>query len=141
MPLLNTTSYSQVVNGAYVIKPETNKLDGIIVATGSEVIVACSIVNDLYSRFNMDFRVVSMPSRELFIRTKSEYQNNVLPKGVKTFVLEAASSYEMLEFATDREYLLNITKFGISSTKSDVDKYVDFDYLSLEERIYRLMKN
>lgn len=139
VPLLSTTSALQVVNGAYIIKKEKNRLDGIIIATGSEVSIAYLIANDFYTRFNIDLRVVSMPCRELFIRTSEDYKNRILKKGVKTFVIEASTAYELLEFASSREYLLNITKFGISANKDDVSKYVGFDFRSLEEKIYKLM--
>lgn len=64
--LLKTTDANKVKYGAYIVKQEQVKLDGIIIATGSEVQTACHLSNELFKQDNLDLRVVSMPSMELF---------------------------------------------------------------------------
>ena len=59
--------------GAYTVSPESNRLDGILLAAGSEVglaIEAQQVLKDM----GKDVRVVSMPSHYLF-----EKQDKGLP--------------------------------------------------------------
>ncbi len=53
-------------------------LDGIIIATGSEVELAMEAQKALFEQGN-DVRVVSMPSMELFDQQDDAYKEKVLP--------------------------------------------------------------
>ena len=62
------------LKGAYIAKKETDDLDLIIIATGSEVQHALKAAEDLPGA-----RVVSMPCMEVFERQSDEYKESVLP--------------------------------------------------------------
>ena len=64
--LLPETNSQNVKYGAYIVRNEKEKLDGVIIATGSEVATAYYIANELYDTKKLDIRVVSMPCMELF---------------------------------------------------------------------------
>ena len=96
--LLKTTDANKVKYGAYIVKQEQVKLDGIIIATGSEVQTACHLSNELFKQDNLDLRVVSMPSMELFLKQTIEYQNQIIPKNYKRIVIEAGSSFGWYQF-------------------------------------------
>ena len=124
------TKGKYVKYGAYIVKKEKTRLDLIIIATGSEVELALKLADDL-NTLGLDIRVVSMPSVELFLRQKSTYESQLLPKNVLTFTIEAGSTLLWHRFATDKDCALGIDTFGASGKTEDVLKFVGFDYNSL----------
>lgn len=139
LPFLPSTSANNVKAGAYIIRKEQNMPSGIIIATGSEVNVAYNIAEALFKENGLDIRVVSMPSMELFLEQSKEYKQALLPKGSKTIVLEAGSSFGWHQFVYDPKYLITIDQFGVSGTKEEVLKQVNFDYESLKKHILELL--
>lgn len=140
VPLLETSDPKKVMNGAYIVEMERGPLDGIIIATGTEVHNAIHIARDLYNEEKINIRVVSMPSKELFIKTSPEYQEQILPKGYKKFVIEAASSLGWERFVYNDKYLFTVNMFGASGTKDDVYKYCHFDYQTIKKGILDLIR-
>jgi len=120
--------------GAYLVRREEN-LHGIIIATGQEVHTALILANELYNKYKLDLRVVSMPCMELFLEQPINYRESLIPKGYRTFVLEAGSSFGWHQFVYDNSYLLTVDEFGISASKSDVEKHVGIDFVTLKQRI------
>lgn len=138
--LLKETDCNQVKNGAYIVRHEINKLDGIIIATGSEVQTAYYIANELYNDKNIDIRVVSMPSMELYNKQDDEYKDSILPIGVKKIVVEAGTSFGWEKFVYNDKYLITINKFGTSGKKDDVLTYCDFNYKQIKDRVEKLLR-
>ena len=117
------TNINETMNGAYILSKERKKLDAIIITTGEEVNLTCKIKKDLESK-GIDIRIVSMPSIEVFERQDEKYKETILPKDVKTFVIEASSSYSWYKYVKDDNYLFNVNNFGYSAPKDDVlDKF------------------
>lgn len=139
VPLLNTNP-ANVLNGGYIIKKEEKYLHGIIIATGTEVHTALQVAYELKEKDGLDIRVVSMPCVELFKEQSQEYQKQVLPEGVRTFVIEAGSSFGWHEFVYNSDYLITIDKFGVSGTKNEVLQYCHFNYESIINRIRLKLK-
>lgn len=121
---LNTNS-NYVKLGAYPVIVEEYKPDAIILATGSEVTLAVEIAMKLKEQ-GLHIRVVSMVSKELFEEQALNYKQQILPLGIKTFVLEASSSHTLERYASNYNYLLNIETFGYSGKTNDV--YNEFNY-------------
>lgn len=84
----------EALKGAYIIEKESKgRPDGIIIASGSEVELAIKSREALLKE-NIDVRVVSMPSMDLFEQQSDEYKNSVLPKNVRARVaVEAAADF------------------------------------------------
>ena len=139
VPKLPGSTVDGVMHGGYIIKKEFNKLDGIIIATGSEVVSAMQIAYDLYQA-GIDLRVVSMPCAEVFNQQGKEYIDSVLPKGVKTAAIEASKSDYWYRFVTDSSYVLCIDDFAYSGVPIEVLQKMQFDYDSLKSKIEYLMK-
>jgi len=139
IPKLPGSNAKEVTNGAYIIKKEVARLDGIIIATGSEVVSAMQIAYDLY-RNGLDLRVVSMPCQELFLNMGKEYEAQILPKNVKTAVIEAGSKFGWHRFATNDEYILGINDFAYSGLPIEVLQKMTYDYDSLKLKIENLMR-
>lgn len=129
----------EVANGAYIISSESKRLDGIIIATGSEVEVALNIQQHLLS-FGHDIRIVSLPCLEKFEQKDQIYQQTILPVGTKTFVIEASNDEHLRKFVYNNKHLLNLNTFGVSGKKDDVLKKYNFNFEALCDRIDELLK-
>ena len=128
------TNAKFVKYGAYMIRKEKYHLDGIIVATGSEVAIAMDISKELFT-MGIDTRVVSMPSMELFLKQNPKYEEQLLPKDVPTFVIEAGSSIIWNRFATKPEYIFGVNRFGMSGKTDEVIRYLKIDKNTILEKI------
>lgn len=139
--LLPMTTAKYVKYGAYMVRKEQEQLHGIIIATGSEVHTALIMARDLYMSKHIDLRVVTMPSMDLFLKQSPEFKKMLLPQGVKTFVIEAGSSFGWHQFVYNENYLFNVNNYGISGSKDDNYIHCNFDYKYIKERIEKLILN
>ncbi|MBD8924083.1 transketolase [bacterium] len=133
------TNAKFVKYGAYMVRKEKFHLDGIIIATGQELEMAMDISKELFT-MGIDTRVVSMPSMELFLKQNPKYEEQLLPKDVKTFVIEAGSSLIWNRFATKPEYIFGVNKFGMSGKTEDIVKYLKIDKTTILEHIANILK-
>lgn len=140
MNILKHTNGKYVKYGAYIVRKEKYHLDGIIIATGSEVSTALKIAEELFTQ-GIDLRIVSMPSMELFLKQNPVYEEKLLPKDVKTITLEAGSTLMWHRFASDSKCTLGIDTFGISGKKDDALKFVGFDYNTLLMKIKNMFES
>lgn len=87
-------SSKEALKGGYIIAKEEKALpDGILVASGSEVELALHARKEL-AKENLDIRVVSMPSSDLFEQQTALYRESVLPREVRARVaVEAAADF------------------------------------------------
>jgi transketolase len=113
------TSSSKVINGAYIVEKEINKLEAIIITSGEELELTMNVYDGLIEK-GYGIRVVSMPSMERFEQMDSKYKEEVLPKNVKTFVIEASSSMSWYKYVNNKEYMFTIDEFGDSGNKNEV---------------------
>ncbi|MBE6148686.1 MAG: transketolase [Firmicutes bacterium] len=134
------TNGKYVKYGAYIVRKEKYRLDGIIIATGSEVSTALKIAEELFTQ-GIDLRIVSMPSMELFLKQNPVYEEKLLPKEVKTITLEAGSTVMWHRFASSSKCILGIDTYGVSGKKEDVLKFVGFDYNSLLMKIKNMFES
>ena len=135
---LEVTKRESVKCGAYIVRKESQKLSAILVATGTEVNTAFKIAEDLMEA-GYDLRVVSMPSVELFKKQPKTYKYEILPVGIKTFFIEASSSFGLRDFVSNEKYLITLNEFGASGKSEDVLKKFHFDYDSIKNKIKELL--
>ena len=133
------TSIKEAIKGGYIIKKEEKNLSGIIIASGEEVDTALEVAKNLEEK-GFELRVVSMPSIELFNKQDQEYKEELLPLGVKTFVIEASSSYSWYKFVYNDKYLITLDEFGTSASKDDIYNKYGFDIESITTKIEELLK-
>jgi len=133
------TSIKDVVKGGYIVKPENERLRGIIISSGEELDIALEVSKRLEEK-DIDLRVVSMPSIELYNKQPQEYKDELLPLGTKVFVIEPSSSYSWNSFVYNDKYLITLDEFGRSGKKDEVlDKY-GFNIDNIIEKIETLLK-
>lgn len=101
--------------GAYIISEAAGDLDGIIIATGSEVKLALDTQEALANEGTY-VRVVSMPSQNLFDAQPQEYKEEILPSSVtKRLAIEAAASYGWERYTGLNGVILSIDTWGTSA--------------------------
>jgi transketolase len=100
--------------GAYILAPERERLDGILIASGSEVKLALEAKEKLLE-LGYDVRVVNMPSIELFEKQSSQYRNDILPTSVESKVaIEMSEGAHYYKYLGNKGKLLSIERFGLS---------------------------
>ena len=72
---------------------------------------------------------------ERFEANSNEYKNEILPAGVKTFVIEASASLSWYKYVKDKSYMFTIDEFGKSGNKESVLDYFGFTVENIEKRI------
>ncbi|MGH9302719.1 MAG: transketolase-like TK C-terminal-containing protein, partial [Acidimicrobiales bacterium] len=107
-----------VARGAYVLEEygtgsgdHTSTPELILIGTGSEVSV-CLQAAEVLAGTGRSVRVVSMPSWDLFEEQDDQYRSEVLPQGVPTVAVEAASAFGWDRYA---QASVTIDRFGASS--------------------------
>ncbi|NLL75422.1 MAG: transketolase [Erysipelothrix sp.] len=90
LPQLENTG-ADALKGAYVVH-DADKLDAILMASGSEVSLAIEAAKELATT-GVGVRVLSVPSMELFEAQSAEYKESILPSTVEARVaVEAGTS-------------------------------------------------
>lgn len=137
--ILESTSISATSKGAYIVHNEERKLDGVIIATGEEVTLALEVMQLLKEK-GYDLRVVSMPSIERYNNLTKEEKEELLPLGVKKFVIEKGSSYSWYSFVYKDSYLFTLDKFGASGKTEEVNSFYGFTKEEISLKIEALLK-
>ena len=119
VPTLNRqqlTSADGLRNGAYILSdsPDSNP-QMILIATGSEVSLILAAQQKLQEQ-NIQVRVVSMPSWELFEAQSQDYRNMVLPPSVQLrLAVEAGATLAWYKYIGVYGDVMGIDRFGASA--------------------------
>ena len=118
LPQLKNTGDNALM-GAYIVEKESKKEpDLIMVATGSELNLAVKAREELLKE-NIDARVVSMPSMELFEMQSEEYKESVLPSSnKKRLIIEALSKFGWGRYMGFEGKSITMDTFGASAPGS-----------------------
>ena len=118
VPTLDRTKYAAAENlakGAYTLTENSKTPQIILIGTGSEVQFALGAYEQLVKE-NIQARVVSMPSWELFERQSKEYRDSVLTPSVKKrVIIEAGSPMGWHKYAGDGGMIIGLASFGESA--------------------------
>lgn len=108
--------YEGVSRGGYVLSEhESNDVDAIIIATGSEVSIALDAAG-LLEEEDIRVRVVSMPCWELFEDQDDDYKESVLPSEVTIRVsVEAGVTLGWAKYVGTDGITLGVDTFGASA--------------------------
>ena len=128
------TSIEETALGGYVISEVKNRLDVILIASGSEVTLAMKLKQELLKSY-IEARVVSMPNIKEFFKQSKEYQNQVLPKGYKRMVVEFSNDPMLYRLVKNEDDLINIDTFGKSGTKEQLLQDFELDLASIVIKI------
>ena len=114
------------LKGGYIIKDCEGTPEEILIATGSEVGIACQAA-DLLAARGRKVRVVSMPSMEVFEEQSAEYKESVLPKAVRRRVaVEALSGFGWERYIGLDGASVTLSHFGASAPGGELFKQFGF---------------
>jgi transketolase len=114
-----------IARGGYVLSDSESKPDLILIATGSEVMLATG-AKDLLAAKGKKVRVVSMPCTEHFDRQDKAYRDSVLLPGVKRVAVEAGVTASWYKYVGLDGAVVGLDRFGESAPGGAVMKFFDF---------------
>ena len=110
----------------------------VIVATGSEVNLALETKAALGSA-GQKVRVVSMPSRELFLKAPEEYRKSLIPDSSLRVLLESGISQGWAAVVGKDALLVTIDRFGESAPAARIAEHFGFTATAVAQRINALL--
>jgi transketolase len=131
LPVLDLGSYPSIPAGVplggYILadSPEGDRPEIILIATGSEVHLALEGRERLATE-NVQARVVSMPSTNLFASQPDDYRGKILPTGVPLLVIEAGASLGWKSYVGAQIAVISVDTFGASAPGSVVMQHYGF---------------
>ena len=107
--------------GGYIAsKEQKGELNGVIIATGSELKIALD-VQQILLEHGYNVRIVSMPCVELFLEQTESYQNSIIPNKIKSvFSIEAGSTTGWYKFVGKFGKCYGVDDFGISASSQEL---------------------
>ena len=109
LPIIDLDIVSHSDNGLNWIEKQENKIDLILLASGSEVSLAMNARNDLMKE-NISAQVISIPSWELFKK------NNFVIENIPIITIEAGTTIGWSQFYSGTEgKSIGIDRFGASA--------------------------
>lgn len=124
LPRVEGTAAAEVRRGAYSVRGEGASLKLVIVASGSEVALACDAAEELEgSGIGIGVRVVSMVCQELFDGQEQAYRLQLFPDNVAVMSIEAAAPHGWERYAHAQ---IGLTRFGVSAPGDAVTAALGF---------------
>ncbi|MBW8333665.1 MAG: transketolase [Prolixibacteraceae bacterium] len=125
----------QAGKGAYIVTDSEGTPDVILLASGSEV---ATLVEGqvLLEKEGIKCRIVSVPSEGLFRSQSKEYQQSVLPSGVKKFGMTAGLPVNLEGLVGADGKVFGLESFGYSAPYTVLDEKLGFT----AENVYNQVK-
>jgi len=125
--------------GGYIVFGTSNKPDGIIIASGSEVSIALQAAMELKDK-NLDIRVISMPCQEVYERQSLAYKNKCIPKDFDNILaVESGKGQSWFRYIGKEGSMITMESFGLSGTGNDVMRYFGFTVSNIKKQIQKLI--
>lgn len=123
----DATQLADVAKGGYVLKPfAAGERHGILIATGSEVALACEAAEALAQQ-GKNVSVVSMPCVDRFLLQDAAYQEQVLPAELTARVaVEAGIADYWYRFVGLKGAVVGMNSFGESAPGDVLYKHFGF---------------
>jgi len=122
----DTQTSAQIKRGGYILIDTEDTPNCILIATGSEVALACSIATKLNDQ-GQKIRVVSMPSQDVFDKQEDDYKNEVLPQKItKRIAIEAASSQSWYKYVGLHGKIMGLDRYGESASDKILFEFFGF---------------
>ena len=132
--------YSQVAKGGYIVAGSDADPDVILVASGSEV-STLEAGAKLLRADGKKVRVVSVPSEGLFRQQSKEYQQSVLPAGVKKFGMTAGLPVTLQGLVPESEGTIwGLESFGFSAPYKVLDEKLGYTAENVYKQVNKLFE-
>jgi transketolase len=111
--------------GGYVLIEPQSAPEAVIIATGSEVQLACGAASELSSD-GLPVRVVSMPCVELFDKQDDAWRAAVLPPNLPAVAVEAGATRGWWHYTGRTGAVIGMDRFGESAPARDLFAHFGF---------------
>ena len=129
------TNFAEAARGAYIVSDSEGTPDVILVASGSEVSTLVAGA-ELLHKDGIKTRIVSVPSEGLFRSQSKEYQESIIPAGVKVFGLTAGLPVNLEGLVGANGKVWGLDSFGFSAPYKVLDEKLGFN----AENVYNQVK-
>jgi transketolase len=123
-----------ISKGGYILKDCGATPDIVLIATGSELQLACDTAEKL-SAAGKKVNVVSMPSTSLFDQQSTSYQDAVLPAQTQIVAIEAAHPDFWHKYVGRKGLIIGISSFGESAPGPALLNYFGFNADVIAQKI------
>ena len=123
--------------GAYIVSKDENP-QVVMLASGSEVSTLLAGA-ELLRKEGVRLQVVSVPSEGRFREQPQEYQDEVLPKGVKRFGMTAGLPCTLQGLVGDNGAIWGLESFGFSAPYKVLDEKLGFTAQNVYEQVKKLL--
>ena len=128
-----------VWKGAYRIREPECEPDLVLLASGSEVVLACDAATHLAVE-DVSARVVSLPSLELLAEQPESYRRELLPEEIPVVAVEAARGESLRGLVGRRGLIHGIDRFGASAPAKQLAEFFGYVPDSLAARILEWLR-
>ena len=125
----------QLTKGGYIVCDCQDKPTVVLLASGSEVATLIEGM-ELLDQAGIQTRIVSVPSEGLFRDQPADYQQNILPDGVKRFGLTSGIPITLQALVGDNGQIHGMSSFGYSAPYNVLDQKLGFT----GEKVFELVK-
>jgi transketolase len=131
---IQKNSGDKALSGGYtLIEAKKTTPDMLLIASGGEVGLAVAAQEELLAKHNIDARVISMPSMELFEKQSASYKEAIMPAAVRARVaIEAGSTMPWYKYIGLDGAVIGIDGFG---TSGPADKLFEIYGFNVENAV------
>ena len=132
----HSLSLDEFKKGGYVLQEASRgKPEFVLIATGSEVPLACDVRTELEMQ-GIPARVVSVPADKLLRGQSKDYQRHVLgSETAKKVVIEAGVPNAWYELADQNALVIGMERFGESAPSNVLAEHFGFTVVGVMKRI------
>ena len=128
-----------IQQGGYILKDCKGVPELILIATGSEVVLAVEAATKLAAE-GRAVRVVSMPCADLFDRQDQTYRDSVLPPSVtRRIAIEAGSADSWYKYVGLNGQIIGMTTFGESAPAKQLFELYGFTVENVVEECQNVL--
>ncbi|RCS24473.1 transketolase [Phyllobacterium salinisoli] len=124
--------------GAYVLRETAGPRAATLIATGSEVEIACAAADILRAQHGIAAAVVSMPCWELFEKQMPAYRRSILAAAPRV-AIEAAARQGWDRWIGENGDFIGMNGFGASAPAADLYRHFGITPEAVVERVRKLI--
>ena len=129
-----------IVKGGYILKDCSQKIDAILLSSGSETHL-CLEAADKLKDDGLEIRVVSVPCLEEFLSQPKSYQNKVIPDDFDNILaVEAGIGVCWDKLIGKKGIKITMDSFGVSAPGDKALKYFGFTTSNVIKQTKKLIK-
>ena len=129
----------QLTKGGYIVCDCEGTPDAVMLASGSEVATLVE-ARELLVQEDFRTRIVSVPSEGLFRGQSLDYQENILPEGVRRFGLTSGLPVTLQGLVGENGQIHGMLSFGYSAPYNVLDEKLGFTGVKVFNIVKKMIK-